>query len=209
MVQPGRPLPRNAALVILPGSKATIADLAFLRAEGWDIDVLAHLRQGGRVLGLCGGYQMLGRTISDPLGIEGQREEVRGLGLLDIDTVLGVEKRLRPAVGIDVATGMPVTGYEMHLGETTGPALGHPMLHLAGAPEGAISADGLVTGCYLHGLFASDGFRRAFLQRLGAVAGAFAYEHSVETTLDALAAHLERHLDLSALLAAARPPRVR
>jgi adenosylcobyric acid synthase len=161
------------------------------------------------VLGLCGGYQMLGRTISDPLGIEGQREEVRGLGLLDIDTVLGVEKRLRPAVGIDVATGMPVTGYEMHLGETTGPALGHPMLHLAGAPEGAISADGLVTGCYLHGLFASDGFRRAFLQRLGAVAGAFAYEHSVETTLDALAAHLERHLDLSALLAAARPPRVR
>ncbi len=209
MVQPGRPLPRDAALVILPGSKATIADLAFLRAEGWDIDILAHRRQGGRVLGLCGGYQMLGRTISDPLGIEGRREEVRGLGLLDIDTVLGAEKRLRPAVGVDVATGMPVTGYEMHLGETTGPGLGHPMLHLAGAPEGAISADGLVAGCYLHGLFASDGFRRAFLERLGIVAGEFAYEHRVETTLDALAAHLERHLDLSALLAAARPPRVR
>ena len=178
MVQPGRPLPRDAALVILPGSKATIADLAFLRAEGWDIDILAHRRQGGRVLGLCGGYQMLGRTISDPLGIEGRREEVRGLGLLDIDTVLGAEKRLRPAVGVDVATGMPVTGYEMHLGETTGPGLGHPMLHLAGAPEGAISADGLVAGCYLHGLFASDGFRRAFLEGLGAVAGEFAYEHT-------------------------------
>jgi adenosylcobyric acid synthase len=208
MVQLGRPLPRDAVLVILPGSKATIPDLAFLRAEGWDIDILAHRRQGGRVLGLCGGYQMLGRTVSDPLGIEGRREEVRGLGLLDIDTVLGAEKRLRPAVGVDVATGMPVTGYEMHLGETTGPGLGHPMLQLAGAPEGAISADGLVAGCYLHGLFASDGFRRVFLERLGIVAGEFAYEHRVETTLDALAAHLERHLDLSALLAAARPPRI-
>ncbi len=209
LVQPGRPLPRDAALVILPGSKATIADLAFLCADGWDIDILAHRRQGGRVLGLCGGYQMLGRTISDPLGIEGRREQVRGLGLLDIDTVLGAEKQLRPIVGVDVATGMPVTGYEMHLGETTGPGLAHPMVHLAGAPEGAISADGLVVGCYLHGLFASDGFRRAFLEGLGAAAGEFAYEHTIETTLDALAAHLDRHLDLSALLAAARPPRVR
>ncbi len=209
MVPPGRPLPRDAAMVILPGSKATIADLAFLRTEGWDIDILAHRRHGGRVLGLCGGYQMLGRSIADPLGIEGRRQQVRGLGLLDVETVIGAEKRLRPAAGVDIATGMPVSGYEMHLGQTTGPGLARPMLRLADVAEGAISADGLVSGCYLHGLFASDSFRRAFLQGLGVVAGAFAYEHMVETTLDALATHLEHHLDLSAVLAASRSPRIR
>ncbi len=209
MVRPGRPLPRDAALVVMAGSKATIADLEFLRCEGWDIDILAHHRQGGQILGLCGGYQMLGQTIADPLGIEGRRETVTGLGLLDIDTVLGAEKRLGPAAGIDIATGMPVEGYEMHLGETTGRGLLRPMLRLASRDEGAVSADGRVAGCYLHGLFASDGFRRSFLAGLGAAAGAVAYRHLVETTLDALADHLEQSLDLSALLAAARPPRFR
>ncbi len=94
MVRPGHPLPRDAALVILPGSKATLADLDFLRREGWDIDILAHRRHGGHILGLCGGYQMLGRTIADPSGIEGRRATAAGLGLLDVDTVLGAEKRL-------------------------------------------------------------------------------------------------------------------
>jgi adenosylcobyric acid synthase len=209
IVRPGRPLPRDAALVIVPGSKATIADLGFLRGEGWDIDILAHRRHGGHILGLCGGYQMLGQTLADPLGIEGRSEMVDGLGLLEVDTVLGGEKRLRHAAGIDTATGMPVVGYEMHLGETSGLGLARPMLRLADGPEGAVSADGRVAGCYLHGLFASDGFRRAFLARLGADTGVVAYEQLVETTLDALADHLEQHLDLAGLLAAARPPRVR
>jgi adenosylcobyric acid synthase len=209
MVRPGRPLPRDAALVVMPGSKATIADLGFLRCEGWDIDILAHHRQGGQILGLCGGYQMLGQTIADPLGVEGRRETVTGLGLLDIDTVLGAEKRLGPAAGLDIATGMPVDGYEMHVGETTGRGLLRPMLRLASRDEGAVSADGRVAGCYLHGLFASDGFRRSFLAGLGAAGGAVAYRHLVETTLDALAGHLEQNLDLSALFAAARPPRFR
>ncbi len=206
MVRPGRPLPRDAALMILPGSKATLADLEFLRREGWDIDILAHRRQGGRILGLCGGYQMLGRTIADPQGVEGCRATAPGLGLLDVDTVLGAAKRLRSVQGVEVATGAPVAGYEMHLGETAGPGLARPMLRLAGRNDGAVSADGLVAGCYLHGLFANDAFRRRFLARLGAACGDFAYEHRVEATLDALADHLERHLDLSALLAAARPP---
>ena len=208
MVRPGRPLPRDAALVILPGSKATIADFEFLRREGWDIDILAHRRQGGRILGVCGGYQMLGRTIADPLGTEGRRETVPGLGLLDIDTVLGAEKRLGLAAGLDIATGTPVEGYEIHLGRTTGPGLERPMLRLAGRAEGAVSPDGLVAGCYLHGLFASDWFRGAFLESLGAAAGSLAYEHQLETTLDALADHLEQSLELSAVLAAARAPRL-
>jgi adenosylcobyric acid synthase len=205
MVRPGRPLPRDAALIILPGSKATLADLDFLRREGWEIDILAHRRQGGWVLGLCGGYQILGRTIADPLGIEGDSATVSGLGLLDIDTVLGGGKRLQSVSGIELASEMPVTGYEMHLGTTTGPGLDRPMLRLAGRNDGAVSADGAVAGCYVHGLFASDPFRRRFLARLGAVSTDFAYECHIETTLDALADHLDRHLDLVALLDAARP----
>ena len=206
MVQPGRPLPRDATLVILPGSKATLADLDFLRREGWNIDILAHHRHGGRILGLCGGYQMLGRTIADPLGIEGRAATVPGLGLLDVDTMLGIEKQLQSVTGFELASGLPVNGYEMHLGTTTGPGLERPMLRLEERSDGAVSADGLVAGCYLHRLFANDTFRRGFLARLGAASDDFAYEHQIEVTLDALADHLESHLDLSALLAAARPP---
>jgi adenosylcobyric acid synthase len=207
MVAPGRPLPRDAALVILPGSKATIGDLEFLRREGWEVDLLAHWRQGGRVLGLCGGYQMLGRMIADPLGMEGREKTVRGLGLLDIDTILTDAKRLGEVSGIELATGMPIAGYEMHLGQTGGPGLARPMLRLTNRCDGCVSADGRVAGCYVHGLFASDRFRRAFLAALGAEPDDIAWEYRIETTLDALAGHLEHSLDLPALLASARPPR--
>jgi adenosylcobyric acid synthase len=209
MVTPGQPLPRDATLVILPGSKATIGDLEFLRSEGWDIDLLAHRRQGGRILGLCGGYQMLGITITDPFGIEGRKETARGLGLLEVDTVLSGAKRLVETAGIELATGMPVQGYEMHLGSTTGPELERPMLRLVSGADGCLSRDGRVAGCYLHGLFASDLFRTAFLERLGADSGEVAYEQQIEATLDALADHLERSVDLTALLAAARSPRLK
>jgi adenosylcobyric acid synthase len=209
MVAPGRPLPRDAALVILPGSKATIGDLEFLRREGWDIDLLAHRRQDGHILGLCGGYQMLGQTITDCFGTEGRKETVRGLGLLEVDTILGDAKRLVEAAGVELSTGMPVKGYEMHIGSTTGPELVRPMLRLISGPDGCISRDGRVAGCYLHGLFASDPFRRAFLEGLGTDAGEVAYEQQIEASLDALADHLERSLDLPALLAAARPPHLK
>jgi adenosylcobyric acid synthase len=208
-VPPGQPLPRHAALVILPGSKTTISDLEFLRREGWDIDLLAHYRQGGRILGLCGGYQMLGRGIADPLGMEGPARIEPGLGLLDIDTVLSGSKRLRQVAGVELSTGTPVRGYEIHLGETTGPGLARPMLRLADSTDGCTSADGRVAGCYLHGLFASDPFRRAFLASLGARSGDIGYEQQIEATLDALADHLECNLDIPALLAAARPPDVK
>ena len=179
-----------------------------MRREGWDIDILAHRRQGGHILGLCGGYQMLGRRIADPEGREGRPGEAAGLGLLDIDTVLGPEKQLREAAGTDLATGMTVRGYEMHLGMTSGPGLSRPMLDLGGRADGAVSPDGLVSGCYLHGLFASDAFRRAFLARLGAPGGmGIAYDAMVDGILDRLADHLERHLDVAALLAASRAPR--
>ena len=201
LVPEGQPLP-VCDLVILPGSKATIADLAALRAAGWDVDLLAHRRRGGRILGLCGGYQMLGRSVADPAGIEGAPGVVPGLGMLPVDTVLGGDKRLVAVSGVD-AEGVSFRGYEMHLGQTVGEAA--PLLRMAdGRPEGAVSADGLVAGCYVHGLFADDGQRGAWLRRLGTVPAGQDYEAGVEGVLDAFAAHLEGCLDVERLLGLAR-----
>jgi adenosylcobyric acid synthase len=204
LVAPGRPLP-PADLIVLPGSKATIADLAQLRAEGWKHDILAHHKRGGRVLGLCGGYQMLGRWISDPTGMEGPPDVVNGLGLLDVTTTLTPEKRLEEVEGVSLPDETPFRGYEMHVGETTGPDRSRPLLRLStGEQEGAVSADGRVAGSYAHGLFADDRQRALWLQRLGAAPAGIDYRASVETTLDALAQHLERHIDIEALLRIAR-----
>ena len=203
-IPPGTPLPAEAAVVVLPGSKSTIADLRFLRAQGWDIDLRAHWRRGGRILGICGGYQMLGRSIADPQGLEGPAETVEGLGLLDIDTVLAGTKTVRPTSG-ETAGGIAVSGYEIHLGRTTGDDCSRPLLYLQGRPDGAVSADGRVAGCYLHGLFGADGFRRAWLESLQPGAGSdLAFESGVERALDELADHLARHVDLDALLALSR-----
>ncbi|GLS17769.1 cobyric acid synthase [Labrys miyagiensis] len=199
MVKPGEVLP-VADLVVLPGSKATIADLAFLRGQGWDIDLAAHARRGGHVLGLCGGYQMLGTRIEDPDGIEGPPADVPGLGLLDVATRLTGDKRLVAVTGETAADGVPFAGYEMHVGITEGPALTRPVLHLAdGSPDGAWSADGRVAGCYVHGLFGDDRQRTAWLRRLGGQGGGMQYEVVVEETLDAFAAHLAGHLDMAAI----------
>ncbi|NIX77864.1 cobyric acid synthase [Microvirga terricola] len=206
MVPPGMPLPHDADLVILPGSKATIADLAFLRMQGWDIDIAAHLRRGGRVLGLCGGYQMLGRTIADPDGVEGPAGTVAGLGLLDVETVLTPEKTVRPVTARHEATGLDLSAYEIHLGRTAGPDTTRAPFLIENQPEGAVSADGRVIGTYLHGLFSTDAFRQAFLRRLkpGIAFDGLSYESEVDGTLDALADHLEIHLDADRILAIAR-----
>ncbi len=206
MVEPGHPLPRDADLIILPGSKATRSDLAALRANGWDIDIAAHHRAGGNVLGICGGYQMLGRTISDPNGIEGAPGTSAGLGLLDVETVLTPVKQLRVEAATHIASGRAISGYHMHMGVTDGADRGRPFAQVSGAPEGAISLDGRVAGTYLHGLFAADPFRRAFLGNAGSPD--LAYEASIEQTLDDLAIHLEKHLDIDALLALAEPVRL-
>ena len=194
-VTPERALPGDADLVILPGSKAAIVDLIALRQAGWDIDLKAHVRRGGRILGLCGGYQMLGLRVADPQNIEGPIGELPGLGLLDVKTTLTPKKTLVEIAGKDHLTGAMVRGYEMHVGETSGADCDRPMLDLGGRPDGAISGDGRVMGCYLHGLFASDKFRRAFLKTIKAdFASDLSFESRVDATLDALADHLERHI---------------
>jgi adenosylcobyric acid synthase len=204
LVAPGRPLPL-ADLVLLPGSKATRADLAALKREGWDIDILAHARRGGAVMGLCGGYQMLGRSIADPGGIEGEPGASDGLGLLDVATVLEGEKILGAAHGTHVASGAAVAGYEIHAGRTSGSGAARPMLRLGARDDGAVSPDGTISGCHLHGLFASDPFRRAFLASLGGGGDPeLRWDERIDHTLDALADHLEAALDVPRLLEIAR-----
>lgn len=200
IIEAGRPLPADADLVILPGSKSTIADLAHFRAQGWDIDLAAHIRRGGHVLGICGGYQMLGQTIADPDGIEGPARSVAGLGHLDVATVMQPHKRLALSQAVYRATGDRVSGYEIHMGDTTGPDCARAWLSLDGRGEGAASPNGRIMGCYLHGLFSADAFRSAFFAQLGKPVAAYGYDAQVETTLDALADHLEQHLDIDALL---------
>ena len=205
LLRNGAPLPVDTDLVILPGSKATIADLLALRGFGWDADIISHHRRGGRVLGLCGGYQMLGRSVSDPDGIEGPPGSIEGLGLIEVTTELAGDKSLLAVKGCTIADGVAVAGYEMHIGRTIGEATQRPLLRLDdGRLDGAISADGRVAGTYLHGFFADDAQRAAWLARLGSPASSLAYEALVEQTLDALAAHLDAHLDVEKLLSLAR-----
>ncbi|MEM9724034.1 MAG: cobyric acid synthase [Pseudomonadota bacterium] len=207
----GEALPGDADLVILPGSKTTRADLAMLREEGWDIDLLAHRRRGGRVLGICGGYQMLGRAIRDPDGLDGPPGETPGLGLLDVETVMAPDKRLAEVTGRHIASGAPLRGYEIHMGRTDGPDRARPMAEIEGPAaagrkprtDGARSADGRVEGVYLHGLFSADAFRAAYLTELGAKGAGLDFEAQVDATLDALADHMAAHADLDAIAAIA------
>ena len=199
MVPPGTPIPASAALIIIPGTKATIADLKFLRAQGWDIDIAAHVRRGGRVLGICGGYQMLGRSIADPDGIEGPPKTVSGLGLLQVDTVMLADKTLREVAGISISNGAIFCGYEIHAGTTSGSS--RPLLRMAdGRNEGAVSPDGRVSGCYIHGLFNLAAQRRGWID--GASNG-IDQDAAVDVALDELAAALEKHIAVDRLLAIA------
>ncbi|MGH6834245.1 MAG: cobyric acid synthase [Methylocella sp.] len=205
MVKSGETLPADAALVILPGSKSTIAGLAAFRREGWDIDLFAHRRRGGHVFGLCGGYQMLGRAIRDPMGVEGPPGEAQGLGLLDIETELLGDKLLAPVHGTGARNGAPFSGYEIHVGRSFGPDCSRPVLHFAdGRGDGAASADGRVSGCYAHGLFAEAAQRSALLACLGGNGSGISYDESLDAALDAVAWHLETYIDLDRLLTLAR-----
>ncbi|WP_422920239.1 cobyric acid synthase [Rhizosaccharibacter radicis] len=203
MLPRGRALPATCDLVILPGSKSTAADLAVLRAEGWHHDILAHHRRGGSVLGLCGGYQMLGTSIADPGGVEGPAGEMQGLGLLAMRTEMGGTKRLEQEEGLLLPENAAVRGYRMHMGRTDGAALDRPLLRLRGGPDGAVSPDGRVMGTYLHGLLDAAPGRAALLARLGARGGGHDQAALVEAALDEWADHLARHLDVEAMLAIA------
>lgn len=201
---PGQSLPQDAGLVVIPGSKSTIGDLIRFRDNGWDRDLEAHRRRGGHVVGICGGYQMLGRKVRDPGGVEGGVREADGLGLLDVETVLEPEKTVRNVSARSVAFDLPLDGYEIHLGRTSGPDCGRPVAVIDGVEDGATSSDGKVFGTYLHGLFGADGFRARFLESLGLKGSGLDYRAQVERALDDIAAELEVCLDCDAIFALAR-----
>ena len=202
-VDAGQPLPL-ADLVILPGSKTTIADLTHFRNQGWDVDLAAHIRRGGKVLGICGGFQMLGKAVHDPQAIEGEQLFIHGLGFLNVETTLTGTKALKEVSGVSVPDGASFKGYEMHLGITSGPDCARPLLRFDGRDDGAMSPSGNIRACYVHGLFADDSQRSSWLKWIGGEASSFNYEAEIDATLDALAAHLEKHMDLDAVLRLAR-----
>lgn len=204
MIPAGRPLPLDADLVLIPGSKSTTGDMAFFREQGWDIDLAAHVRRKGHVLGICGGYQMLGTKIHDPEGIEGPVGSCDGLGLLDVETTMYPEKHLAEVHGTYLKTGDKITGYEIHIGTTKGPDSARAWLDINGVQTGAASPDGRIRGCYIHGLFTADAFRAAFLKELGATASHFEYDVEIDRVLNDLADHMEAHFDLDLMLSLAK-----
>ena len=206
-IPPGHPIPRDCDVVLLFGTKSTLGELAYLREQGWDHDILAHARSGGRVLGICGGFQLLGRRIHDPTGIDGSAGSAEGLGLLDVETTMCPEKTVRAVTGVCVESGTPVSGYEIHAGETCGADCERSMFAIGERRDGARSANGRIAGTYLHGMFANDAFRDTWLRAAGAsLLQEYDYRASVEAALEALADHVECAVDVDALLAAARPP---
>ena len=205
-IPPGQPIPRDCDVVLLFGTKSTLGELAYLREQGWDHDILAHARGGGRVLGICGGFQLLGRRIHDPAGIDGPGGSAEGLGLLDVETTMLPKKTVRAVAGVCFESGASVSGYEIHAGETRGPDCERAVFEIGGRRDGAVSVSGRIAGTYLHGMFANNAFRDAWLRRAGATSlQAYDYGASVEAALEALADHVEDAVDVDALLAAARP----
>ncbi len=192
-------------LILIPGSKSTLADLSYLRGQGWDVDIAAHIRRGGRVLGICGGYQMLGKRIIDADGLEGRAGEYDGLGHLDITTRMSAEKRLANVAGVaPLYENAAVSGYEIHIGQSVGGDCARPWLDFGGRAEGAMNAAGTVMGCYIHGLFASDTFRAAFLRAGGAESLNTGFETGVNRALDDLASHIETHVDVDGVFGLAK-----
>ncbi len=202
-VREGESIPA-ADLIILPGSKSVIKDFQWLKQQGWLTTINKHLRYGGKLLGICGGYQMLGEFIHDPLGIEGEAGSETGLGLLAMSTSLEPEKQLKRVTGTLSLPDQPsvgVKGYEIHAGVTTGSALSRPLLTLNNTPDGAISHDNQIAGTYLHGLFDHNDAREQLLHWAGLTeVVTIDYEQLRGNSLERLADTLERHLDMTKLL---------
>ena len=203
-VPPGEPIPRDADVVILFGSKSTNSEISFIRAQGWDHDILAHARTGGRVLGLCDGYQMLGEYIHDPHGYDGVPGTVEGLGLLQVSTTMQERKTVKQVEVQCASSGLPVKGYEIHVGNTSGRDCDRPLTYAGDQKGGAKSANGRIEGSYIHGLFSNDDYRRDWILRAGAhVQNSVSYQGSVEAAIDEFADAMESDLNVDALLACA------
>ena len=205
-VRQGQKIPEDADLIVLAGSKSTISDMAEMEKNGWAGQIRKFASEGGHIIGICGGYQMLGTKIFDPQNIEGNISEISGLRLLNIKTVLKGGKTVRVSEAISKEYDVALSGYEIHLGETIGPDCEQAMIDLRGVPHGACSGDGRIRGCYLHGLFSNDEYRAGLIRSMGGKSSGKNYLYEVEAALDELANDMERHLDIDALLDIASGP---
>lgn len=199
-IKSGERLPVDTDIVILPGSKSTIADLDYLKIEGWQHALEAHLGRNGQIIGVCGGYQMLGQKIYDPEHIESELDEIEGFGLLDIETEMAPQKITDNVVAETQVFNANVNGYEIHIGRTTGADCERPFSIINGNKDGAISRDGKVMGTYLHGLFTSDAFREKLLTSHGIASSEANYEKLVDDALNELANELDHLIDFDQLL---------
>jgi len=200
-VPPGSAIPLDADAVVIPGTKSTVGDMRFLVEQGWDHDIIAIARRGARVLGVCGGYQLLGTHINDPYGVDGGTSSIAGIGLLDVETHMANKKNTQPVAGRCERSNLSVNGYEIHMGKTSGIDSTRPMFKLGEDSDGAISRDGRIEGTYVHGVFSSDAYRSWWLESLKpGLASKLQYEASVEQELDTLADGLNEALDVDALL---------
>ncbi|MGI9349988.1 MAG: cobyric acid synthase [Rhizobiaceae bacterium] len=204
-IRKGDPFPDKVEMIVLPGSKSTIADMTELRENGWEKPIRTFAEKGGLVIGVCGGYQMLGKKISDPRRLEGDIGEIEGLGLLNVETDLLPEKTVKTFEPMSCEFGCELSGYEIHMGYTDGPDCARAMVNFDGRFDGAISKQGNVRGCYLHGLFNSDDYRKRLLREQGFAADeGMSYAASVESALDELAEAMEAYLDIDELLVLAK-----
>tara|TARA_Y100001936_G_scaffold253870_1_gene321853 strand:+ start:83645 stop:85168 length:1524 start_codon:yes stop_codon:yes gene_type:complete len=204
-LQPGQVIPTNIDALIIPGSKATRADLKDLRLEGWDTDIIAFARRGGIILGLCGGFQILGKIINDEIGVEGTPGTEEGLGLLNVSTRITEEKTLLEVSGKHIQTNTEIQGYEMHMGQTDGPDLERPLCKLStGKIDGAISLSGNISGTYIHGIFQNDSFRHAWLASLREEERAnnilINWNNELEEALNGLAKKIEGSIDIDRII---------
>ena len=197
--------PPPCDLIILPGSKAVQADLSWLREQGWEAAIRRHLRYGGKLIGICGGLQMLGKALHDPFGLEGEVNSMSGLGWLDFETTLALEKTLENVSGTlmlpnEAVTSVPLAGYKIHMGVTRGAALENPAALLGGQPDGALSNDGQILATYCHGLFDRPEALSALLNWAGhRPTQHFDPQERRERDLNRLADAVEESLDLHRL----------
>ena len=197
MLKAGEAIPGDARLVIIPGSKSTIADLSFIREQKWDVDLLAHLNRGNFVLGICAGYQMLGKKIDNTLGQEGKPSMIEGLNILDVDTVLTTTKTLTRVLAKHSTSGINFEGYEIHIGKTKGNDCDKPFAIVNNENEGAVSENGCVMGSYLHGMFKNNDFRSNFLNKIGFKSSNLDYSKNVDQSLNNFADFLEENINVS------------
>ena len=200
MLKRGEKIPNDADFVIIPGSKSTIDDIIFIKENNWDLDLKNHLKKGKPILGICAGFQILGKEVNDPNNIESKQKKIKGLGFLNVSTYMQREKKTIKVSACHLESGFIFDGFEIHLGETIGPDCKKPFSKIEGRYEGAISKDGLVMGSYVHGMFKNNQFRSFFLKKNFGIESNYNYDKNLDLALDEFSNLISKNIQVQKLL---------